>query len=138
MAEEVEAAAVLGKPAAHPWAAGLAALDAFQEPGLRAAALLLRARVAEGAGCTGQARALVDQCLAVVPGLLPAVRDAAEQGHHRVIRKCGVRRELPLTLVLRGTSVAVPVRHQDVKAHRGARSGTRNVTCPRLIPVTSE
>ena len=78
VAEEVEAAAVHGRPAAHPWAASLAALDAFQEPALRAAALLLGARVAEGAGCTGQARALVEQCLAVVPGLLPAVRDAAE------------------------------------------------------------
>jgi hypothetical protein len=77
VAEEVEAA-VHDRPAARPWAAGLAALDAFQEPALRVAALLLRARVAEGAGCTGQARALVEQCLAVVPGLLPAVRDAAE------------------------------------------------------------
>lgn len=80
VAEEVEAAAVPGTPAAHPWAPGLAALGlpVPQEPALRAAALLLQARAAEGAGCAEQARALVEQSLAVAPSLLPAVRDAAE------------------------------------------------------------
>ncbi len=80
VADEVEAAAVHGRPAAHPWAAGLAALDApgLQEPALRGAALLLQARAAEGAGAAGWARAVVEQCLEAVPGLLPAVRDAAE------------------------------------------------------------
>src|SRR5487761_389341 len=80
VAEEVEAAAVPGAPAAHPWAAALAALDApgLHDPDVRAAALLLRARAAEGAGCADQARALVERCLEAAPGLLPAVRDAAE------------------------------------------------------------
>jgi hypothetical protein len=80
VADEVEAAAVPGAPAAHPWTAGLAALDlrGLQEPVLRAAALLLRARAAEGAGCAEQARVLVERSLAAAPGLLPAVRDAAE------------------------------------------------------------
>ena len=80
VAEEVEAAAVPGTPAAHPWAAGIAALDAarYQDSAYRAAAALLRARAAEGAGCVEQARALVEQSLEVTPGLLPAVRDAAE------------------------------------------------------------
>lgn len=78
VADEVEAAAVHGSPSAHPWAASLAALDELREPALRAAALLLRARAAEGAGIVGQARALIEQCLKLAPGLLPAVRDAAE------------------------------------------------------------
>lgn len=80
VADEVEAAAVPGAPAAHPWAAALAALDrpGPQEPALRAAALLLQARAAEGAGCADQARALVERSLAAAPDLLPAVRDAAE------------------------------------------------------------
>jgi hypothetical protein len=80
VADEVEAAAVPGMPAAHPWAAGIAAIEAagLREPALRAAALLLRARAAEGAGHIGQARMLVEQSLAAAPGLLPAVRDAAE------------------------------------------------------------
>ena len=67
-----------GPAGAHPWAAGLAALDALAAPALRGAALLLRARAAEGAGRTDEARALVGECLAAAPGLLPAVRDAAE------------------------------------------------------------
>jgi hypothetical protein len=80
VADEVEAAAVPGKPAAHPWAASLAAVDAasLRDPALRGAALLLRARAAEGAGCADQARTLVEQCLEAAPGLRPAVRDAAE------------------------------------------------------------
>jgi hypothetical protein len=80
VAEEVEAAAVPGTPAEHPWAAGLAAVEVpgLQEPALRAAALLLRARAAEGAGRADQARTLVERCLEEAPGLLPAVRDAAE------------------------------------------------------------
>jgi len=56
----------------------VAALDVLQEPALRASALLLRARTAEGAGAADQARDLVERCLAVAPGLRPAVRDAAE------------------------------------------------------------
>ena len=44
-----------GRSESHPWAAGLAAIDApgIQEPALRGAALLLHARAAEGAGRTG-------------------------------------------------------------------------------------
>lgn len=78
VADEVEAAAAPGHPAAHPWAVALAALDALQEPALRASALLLDARMAEGAGAADEARALVERCLALAPGLRPAVRDAAE------------------------------------------------------------
>jgi hypothetical protein len=77
VADEVEAAAP-GPPAAHPWAVALAALDALREPALRASSLLLHARTAEGAGAADEARALVENCLALVPGLRPAVRDAAE------------------------------------------------------------
>ena len=76
VAGEVEAAgSEAGPGVAHPWAAGLEAIDA---PALRGAALLLRARAAEGAGRSDEARALVGECLAAAPGLLPAVRDAAE------------------------------------------------------------
>jgi hypothetical protein len=81
VADEVEAAAVRGVPAAaHPWAASLAAVDAAtaRDPALRGASLLLQARAAEGAGCADQARALVERCLQAAPGLLPALRDAAE------------------------------------------------------------
>jgi hypothetical protein len=78
VADEVEAAATPGRPAAHPWAVALAALDALQEPALRASSLLLHARTAEGAGAADEARALVEDCLALAPGLRPAVRDAAE------------------------------------------------------------
>jgi hypothetical protein len=78
VADEVEAAATPGNSAAHPWAAALASLDVLQEPALRASALLLRARTAEGAGAADEARALVEHCLALAPGLRPAVRDAAE------------------------------------------------------------
>ena len=80
VAEQAEAAAVPGAPAAHPWTAGLAALEVAgsREPALRVAVMLLRARAAEGADCADQARALVERCLEGAPGLLPAVRDAAE------------------------------------------------------------
>jgi SEC-C motif len=78
VADEVEAAAAPGNPAAHPWAAALAALDVLHEPALRAVAMLLQARAAEGAGAAGQAHALVEQCLALDPNLGPAIRDAAE------------------------------------------------------------
>ncbi len=78
VADEVEAAAAPGNPAAHPWAAALAALDVLHEHALRAAAMLLQARAAEGAGAAGQAHALVKQCLALAPNLGPAIRDVAE------------------------------------------------------------
>jgi SEC-C motif len=78
VADEVEAAAVPGQPAAHPWAAAVEALDVLQEPAYRASVLLLRARTAEGAGAADEARTLVEHCLALAPGLRPAVRDAAE------------------------------------------------------------
>ena len=80
VADEVEAAAVPGASVSHPWAAGLSAIDAAgsRDPGLRAAALLLHARAAEGAGRAGDARVLAGQSLAAAPGLLPAVRDVME------------------------------------------------------------
>jgi hypothetical protein len=78
VADEVEAAATPGNPAAHPWAPAVASLDVLQEPALRASALLLPARTAEGAAAADEARALVEHCLALAPGLRPAVRDAAE------------------------------------------------------------
>lgn len=80
VAHQVEAAAARVAPGAFAWSAGLDALaDAPDQPaGLRAAALLLRARVAEGGGRTESARALVTEALDLEPKLLPAVRDAAE------------------------------------------------------------
>ncbi|MBS2964847.1 SEC-C domain-containing protein [Actinocrinis puniceicyclus] len=80
VAHHVEAAAARVAPGAFAWSAGLDALAAApdQPAGLRAAALLLRARVAEGGGRAESARALVTEALDLEPKLLPAVRDAAE------------------------------------------------------------
>jgi len=73
VADAVELVAA-GK-AEHPWQRGITALDSACCPGVRE---LLRARAAEGAGQSDEARLLIDSCLAEAPGLVPAVRDAME------------------------------------------------------------
>jgi len=80
VADQVEAAAARNSADEFAWSSGLDVLAAAtdQPVGLRAAVLLLRARVAEGGGRTESARALVAEALDLDPTLLPAVRDAAE------------------------------------------------------------
>ena len=75
VAEAVETAAVPGSFAEHPWAPGIAAVDGRGHP---AVPVLLRARSAEGAGRSDEARELIETCLRLDPVLLPAVRDAME------------------------------------------------------------
>lgn len=75
VAETVETAAVPGTTREHPWAQGIAALEWCGRPALQ---VLLRARAAEGAGRSGQARQLIESCLRLDPDLLPAIRDALE------------------------------------------------------------
>jgi len=131
VAEEVEAAAVPGAPTAHPWAPGLAALDLAgrREHALLAAALLLRARAAEGAGCVEQARVLVERSLAAAPGLLPAVRDAAEY------ELCAGNwaRAWDFADSISTDTVAEPMLRSLGKLRRpaaGAELGSRNRPCP--------
>ena len=75
VAEAVETAAAPETTAEHPWARGIAALESCGHPALP---VLLRARAAEGAGRSDQARQLIGSCLRLDPALLPAVRDAME------------------------------------------------------------
>ncbi len=75
VAEAVETAAVPGTTQEHPWARGIAALEGCGHPALP---VLLRARAAEGAGRSDQARQLIESCLRLDPDLLPAIRDALE------------------------------------------------------------
>ncbi len=75
VAEAVETAAALGTTAEHPWARGIAALEGCGHP---AFPMLLRARAAEGAGRSDEARQLIGSCLRLDPDLLPAIRDALE------------------------------------------------------------
>ena len=75
VAEAVETAAVPGTTQEHPWARGIAALEGCGHPALP---VLLRARAAEGAGRSDQARQLIEWCLRLDPDLLPAIRDALE------------------------------------------------------------
>lgn len=71
-----------GSDQAHPWATALdetnALADERTDLAWSAALLLVRARMAEGAGDTDRARTLTEQCLTLAPALRPAVRDAAE------------------------------------------------------------
>ena len=127
VADEVEAVAAVGGPAAHPWAGAVAALDVLQDP--RCSALLLRARTAEGAGAVDEARALVERCLAIAPGLRPAVRDAAEYelcaGHWA--------RAWELANTIGTDPVAEPMLPSlDTLRHPAAGSGKvgRNQPCP--------
>src|ERR1700748_1013319 len=73
VAEAVETAAVPATTAEHPWAQGIAALEGSGHPVLP---MLLRARAEEGSGRSDRARPLVEACLRVGGGLLPAVRVA--------------------------------------------------------------
>lgn len=75
VAEAMETAAVPGRMDDHPWARGIAALEGCGHPAI---ALLLRARAAEGAGRSDEARQLIESCLKLDPILLPATRDAME------------------------------------------------------------
>ena len=69
VAEAVETAAGPGTAAEHSWARGIAALESCGHPALP---VLLRARVAEGAGRSDQARQLIESCLQLDPALLPS------------------------------------------------------------------
>jgi hypothetical protein len=75
VAEAVETAAVPQTTQEHPWARGIAALEGCGHPALP---VLLRARAAEGAGRSDQARQLIESCPRLDPDLLPAIRDALE------------------------------------------------------------
>ena len=75
VAEAVETAAAQEATAEHPWARGIAAVEDGGHPAI---AMLLRARAAEGAGRSDQARQLIGSCLRLEEDLLPAVRDAME------------------------------------------------------------
>jgi hypothetical protein len=75
VAEAVETAAAPETTAEHPWARGIAALESCGHPALP---VLLRARMAEGAGRSDQARQLIESCLQLDPALLPAIRDVME------------------------------------------------------------
>jgi len=69
VAEAVETAAAPETTAEHPWARGIAALESCGHPALP---VLLRARAAEGAGRSDQARQLIESCLRLDPALLPS------------------------------------------------------------------
>jgi SEC-C motif len=75
VAEAVETAAAQGATARHPWARGI---EAVEECGRPAIAMLLRARVEEGSGRSDEARQLTGSCLQLEEDLLPAIRDAME------------------------------------------------------------
>ena len=126
VAEAVETAAVPGTTQEHPWARGIAALEGCGHPALP---VLLRARAAEGAGRSDQARQLIESCLRLDPDLLPAIRDALEY------ELCAGNwaRAWELASAIGADDIAEPLLRPLARLRQpapGAERASRNQPCP--------
>jgi hypothetical protein len=115
VAEAVETAAAQGATARHPWARGI---EAVEECGRPAIAMLLRARVEEGSGRSDEARQLTGSCLRLEEDLLPAIRDAMEY-------------ELCAGNWARAWELAAPPRGGRGQGHQHAAGSGRAPAAPR-------